>query len=787
MALSLPGSSGFDQQGSVDWVSLANTTVSATVSVFNRLAAADVHPGTLATAHAIAGTFWLSAQGETNVDNALKSLTSFSSIGQVLHFGFGIEAPVRHLAKTQNGYACLALFGALNELAPTKDSAAYLLRELADLMGAPRESRPSLRQWNSLLDVCAGMFSATTFPVIFNQYQRLSEECSSYVGSPRDIAEALLAVAKLARQELDAISITGTTACSWLAAFGHYFLGLSVCIQDPQGLVRYKSGTGNQASITIECPWESLWTGQLVERKRYVIRTFEDLYRVANPAFSGRVRWEEALSVAFGRHMDELLFEGRFLFAQILGCTARLMEAVASADQALQSVLGLHDALLLSMRERWVGYCEDSHGAGFLRFATGTFPELSGCKSEASLWLSSNLRDAYSGYLDAVLGLQDLCGCQNHDTHYRREWCLQDLADGVIFIVYSLSLTSFNPDLRPSLLGLRRYAELQRANSEQACLPERRLARLFEQMTLRQLMHRVAVLFSGVSYHVDSNSMKSAVCLGGVCTFLDSLVHWPDRPGHSKWLRVVCGVIQSRGGCQFQWVLDGKTREEDYPSCEVKVATDLSGCVKAHPVRSDTVIDLVVEETLTDLYATIRFHGSESCRQSSESDRRQSRSYSIGPVGLAIILARSTGTVPCTHSKACHEEIDLTSVFYSEGSGPIRRADIGLTPFSAFGRAVNESVPNDHSIVVLRPEVPGGIAATLALCSSNDISVLGLPGNAHPWPQIWPLAGDELVGIDARHAHAGCIFRQEECMRCCIREAKRRVPYGIRKFECVIG
>lgn len=102
MAFNLSGNSGFGQQGAVDWVALTNTTVSATKSVFIRLAAADIHPGTLVTAHATAGTFWLSAQGETNVDNALKSLKSFSSI---LHFGFGIKHPVRHLAKTQNGYA----------------------------------------------------------------------------------------------------------------------------------------------------------------------------------------------------------------------------------------------------------------------------------------------------------------------------------------------------------------------------------------------------------------------------------------------------------------------------------------------------------------------------------------------------------------------------------------------------------------------------------------------------------------------------------------------------------
>lgn len=67
MALSVSGGSGFEQQGAVDWVSLANTTISGTVSVFNRLAATDIL-GTMITAQSIAGTLRLSYQGEANVD-----------------------------------------------------------------------------------------------------------------------------------------------------------------------------------------------------------------------------------------------------------------------------------------------------------------------------------------------------------------------------------------------------------------------------------------------------------------------------------------------------------------------------------------------------------------------------------------------------------------------------------------------------------------------------------------------------------------------------------------------
>lgn len=574
-------------------------------------------------------------------------------------------------------------------------------------MGAPRESRPSLRQWRSLLDVCAGIFSATTFPVILNQYQRLSGGCVSVVGSKRDMAEALLAVAKLARHELEAINITGTQACSWLATFGHYFLGLSVCIQDSHGRVRYKSGTGGQASITINCPVAILGHSlQLIPTKQYVVRAFEELLMNENRVFTGRVYWEEALSVAFGEDMDVLLGGGQSWFAQILGCTARLMKAMAAADQDLKSALYLDDVELHDLRERWAGYCEDSHGSGFLRSAIGNFPELAGCNDEASLWLSHTVEDASRGYQEAVLELHELCGCNYCP---RKSGCLLSLADGVIVLIWTLSLTNFSPDLRPSMSGLRNYVQ----DDERDCpIPISRLNTLFKRMTMEELTARVPELFSGVEEVEPVH--YSAVSLSGVCTFLDSLVQWPDCPGRCKWLRVVPGAIESQTGSRFQSLLDGMGRGGNSPPCKLKVVTAISDALK--PAKSDVTIDLVVREALTTLNATFRLHGPERVGPSSEPNgsgrEKDIGSFNIGPLTLALLLARSTGTVPCIRSKVCHEEVDLASVVYSEGNGPLRLDD-GADLFPV-------GVP---SPVVIRSAVPGSMPAILALCSSNGSSI----------------------------------------------------------------
>ena len=64
MDLTVGRGSGFAQQGQVDWVALGNNTVSATVAVFARLAAAKVDVQTVAVGRALSGSFKLSVAGK---------------------------------------------------------------------------------------------------------------------------------------------------------------------------------------------------------------------------------------------------------------------------------------------------------------------------------------------------------------------------------------------------------------------------------------------------------------------------------------------------------------------------------------------------------------------------------------------------------------------------------------------------------------------------------------------------------------------------------------------------
>lgn len=67
MALSFGPVPTFAHQGTVDWVSLGNETVSASVSILRRLAAAKVDVQALSIGHGLGGSFKLSLTGLSSV------------------------------------------------------------------------------------------------------------------------------------------------------------------------------------------------------------------------------------------------------------------------------------------------------------------------------------------------------------------------------------------------------------------------------------------------------------------------------------------------------------------------------------------------------------------------------------------------------------------------------------------------------------------------------------------------------------------------------------------------
>ena len=163
--LSIP----FQQQGTVDWVKLGKTGVTASISVLSRLSGANVDPFTISVAQAMAGQFKLSRAGVARMNECLQSLETFVSLDGVMWFGFGHKHIVRLLAGTAQGVSTLALCSSLSEVLTTGRVAA-ILDELAATYGAPAELRPSLLQWAALVSNCSGVVSKTNFSLVAEHF-----------------------------------------------------------------------------------------------------------------------------------------------------------------------------------------------------------------------------------------------------------------------------------------------------------------------------------------------------------------------------------------------------------------------------------------------------------------------------------------------------------------------------------------------------------------------------------------------------------------------------------------
>jgi hypothetical protein len=96
------GQSGpsFAQQGSVDWVALSGSTLNFSVEVVSRFSKAGVEMITVAMGQALFSGFKIPPARQKRLSDAVAKLKAFSSHGNVLWFGFGINI-LRQLSARQ--------------------------------------------------------------------------------------------------------------------------------------------------------------------------------------------------------------------------------------------------------------------------------------------------------------------------------------------------------------------------------------------------------------------------------------------------------------------------------------------------------------------------------------------------------------------------------------------------------------------------------------------------------------------------------------------------------------
>ena len=481
------GSSSFAQQGSVDWVALSGSSVQFSVAVLARLSKAGIDAFTLRFGQAICCNFALEPRAQELVSDAIHKAKKYPSYGDLMWFGFGIKDIVTDLADTEEGLTLVALCATLST---TYNStfAAQVIRELCVLCKAPQSFTPALRQWRTLVELCAGILASSHFVTLATGFRRL---ICGHLGLPFDIrhhpttsialAEAIMTLARISKRSLVSAKISGALDCAWLAAFAESILSLGIGICDTNGDFFYCSRNCAEAhpQLTILlCTSNTARGGELLlKSKASVIPQGQSLLQ-KDPAFrdtsllNWQSPWSSILHDVFGESVDRLLavqlsttddFQTT-AFAQYLSCMSLLQRQDSSAKKPDETADFLNQSFLNHPVNPLIWTHPKSSGSSFLSFATKWLPEL-----PARLFDRFPLPREGLGTLPDIMKLGAIalqaierdCPCKQHQPKSAQQdpskydtICLLVMAETIVIFLWILIDSDIDVDILPSITGL---------------------------------------------------------------------------------------------------------------------------------------------------------------------------------------------------------------------------------------------------------------------------------------------------------------------------------------------
>ena len=325
------GRPGLPNQGQIDWVALANTTVSASVGFLSRMSGAGVDPFTVAVGQAVASKFQMSRLGIHRLESAVNNLRYASMMGDALWFGFGINHVIRSLMHTNEGATCVMLCSILSESRTSVLSARVLFELTTTYSSSSSDATrltPSLQQWEALVKACAGTLSATPFGTVVDQMVMLVSQHrisnprnghSRHVGDPESVAAVLNALGRLSMGHLVTLTISGGSDCGWIAAVAYWFFDIAVEIRDVDGQVVYPLDNRPDASrrtlVVVQTLEQSTALQATSEAYTVADITRDIMARDQAPDelsfnlndLQTRVSWQSVLRQTFGRQASTLL------------------------------------------------------------------------------------------------------------------------------------------------------------------------------------------------------------------------------------------------------------------------------------------------------------------------------------------------------------------------------------------------------------------------------------------------------------------------------------------------
>ncbi|KAL4950897.1 hypothetical protein BDW69DRAFT_171145 [Aspergillus filifer] len=454
--------SGFSTQGTIDWVTLADKTVSVSLGILSRCSAAGVDPYTLAVGGVVTKKLVLSPQGHRNIQDALTKLKSYSGFGNVLWFGFGVRSLVRTLGMRDEWRSLLAYCACLSECFP-EEYAAEVVHDLVVAHHPPEEMTPSVGEWLMVIKACAGCVSTTKFPVLAEGFMRLalpaakaasgrfSEVPHKIQPQARDLNNAVIALSRITSGDLSRVTIVAdTVAAGWIAAIAKWLFNLSIAFEDSAHQPVYcDSSTADQAQVVIQSheDGESKNQALTLASETYFLNGASDFVRRGQMPITGRLQWDTCLQSTFGRDFDDLISHSTDVGA-LIGSAARIYTGIVRAESGI-SVAAL---------SRHATYFSDSHGQGLIRNTLKWFPEMKPCGPSMEQSSRLSLGDAIAEYSKQRFRLREHCQCWSKAVDGRRyhvrPYCFVELGDTILRLSQLLAGLDVDPELLPTRSGI---------------------------------------------------------------------------------------------------------------------------------------------------------------------------------------------------------------------------------------------------------------------------------------------------------------------------------------------
>jgi hypothetical protein len=424
---------------------------------------------------------------------ALERAPVHAGFQKLLWFGFGHKSPIQILLETEPGCRFTALSACLAEVYSTSMAGQIMLAFSRKVLEkVPEEQRiklPSQVQMTLLVEKCAGIFSATSFPLWAEQYMAFDQESvvgqhawrhgsnktrrTRGVASATDIANALYAIMGLRSGSTRHLTFIGVADAALVAAIANWLLDLKVILytssRQQENDVWFRNFSDDEEPhLTViysrnpqkSCLIQQDRTIQLLDATS-LFRSHAELKPSHDYAVSGRVSWAEALYRTFGEQ-SHLLLSMHSPFGSAMGSAARIFYALEKADNNVPREW-LH---------RNTAYFSASYGHDFINFSQVRFPELNetGLRNAMFSAFSTVLsyRDACNMFQESIDILAHNCNCKIclptpplGTTPRSVSFCLVALTITIIRLVRGLSGIIPTEGLCPSRKGLEYIYRLQ--------------------------------------------------------------------------------------------------------------------------------------------------------------------------------------------------------------------------------------------------------------------------------------------------------------------------------------